>query len=99
MSAERVERALVGHLMLLDDIDPPHLDWRNTDACRNRVHQTLARERTLVTPWCSICAAWRLVGKADVTERAITWHTIGTGQHRGRQIWYGRRVGAHISTL
>ena len=97
--AEGFERARIGHLGGADGVAPPHLDAVDVELMRDRIDQPLAHEGGLVAAGRAIGRGRRLVGEAEMADRAIGRHAIGPGQDARRHVHDARRVGAHIGAL
>ena len=96
---QHAEGARIGHLFLLDEIDPAHIHPRNSQPFRDGVQQALAHEVGLVTAGRAIGGAGGLVGEAVVARRAIGAQMIGPRQDAAGGLGDAQRMGARIGAL
>ena len=97
--AERLERPRVGHFGVADGVAPADFDAVDAELGGDGVDQPLAHEGGLVAAGRAIGRGRRLVGEAEVADRAIGRHPIRAGQDARRHVHDSCGMGAHIGAL
>ena len=98
--AERLERTLERHLVDPNRVEPPHLDRIELQLMRDGVHQPLTHEGGLEAPRRAISRGRRLVGEAEMADRAIgAGHAIRPGQHAAGHHGDAGGVGANVGAV
>ena len=97
--AQRFERARIGHFLGGNGIAAADLDAVDLQRVGDGVDQPFAHEGRLVAAGRAIGRGRRLVGEAEMADRAIRRHAIRAGQYARRHVYDACRVGAHIGAL
>ena len=98
--AQRLERPLERHLVDGDGVAPPHMDRIEPQLMRDGVDQPLAHEGGLEPARRAIGRGRRLVGEAEMADRAIgARHAIRPGQHAAGHHRDAGGVGAHVGAV
>ena len=98
--AERLQRTLERHFVDRDGVALSNFDRIELEFMRNGVDQPLAHEGGLEAAGRAIGRGRRLVGEAEMADRAIgARHAIGSRQHAARHHRDAGCVGAHIGAV
>ena len=97
--AQRLERARVGQFRRADGIAPADFDAVHAELRGDGVDQPLAHEGGLVAAGRAIGRRRRLVGEAEMADRAVGRHPIGAGQNARRHVHDSCGMRAHIGAL
>ncbi len=99
LGAERAQRPVKRHLGRGDQVAPPHGHAVEAEPVGDRVNQPLAHKAPLEPSRRAIGRRRRLVGQAEMTDRAIGRDPIGAGQHADRHLGDARAMRADIGAL